>query len=108
MQANIFGEIPLSCLVTAKKKQGLYLDPNRVTDIEVTTKLKPIKIKKSSNTAWLLSPNQKERAYNANAFGSLYKDIRLLVNNGYENDEVKRILKVTDEQIKIATSPTSV
>lgn len=104
MQANIFGEIHLNCLRVPKKKQGLYLDPNRIIDLEVTTKLKPIEIKKSNTTTWLLSPNQKQRAFNANAFGSLYKDIRLLVNNGYENDKVKRILKVSDEQIKIATA----
>ena len=107
MQANIFGEIQLSCLVTPKKKQGLHLDPNRIIDVEVTKKLKPIKIKKTNTTAWLLSPNQKQRAFNANAFGNLYKNIRLLVNNGYENDEIRRLLKVSDEQIKLATSPTN-
>lgn len=104
MQANVFGELQLSCIRTPKKKQGLHLDPNRIIDVEVTKKLKPIKIKKSTTTAWLLSPNQKQRAYNANAFGNLYRNIRLLVNNDYDSDEIKRILKVSDEQIKIATT----
>jgi hypothetical protein len=107
MHANIFGELQLKCIRVKKKKQGFAPDPNMVFDEEVTGKLKPIKIKKASNTAWLTSPNQKQRAYNTNAFGSLYKDIRLLNNNGYEPDEIKRILKVSDEQIKIATTSTT-
>lgn len=104
MHANVFGDLQFKGLYTPKKKQGLHLNPNRIIDVEVTKKLKPIKIKKTNTTAWLLSPNQKQRAFNANAFGNLYRNIRLLVNNDYDNDEIKRILKVSDEQIKLATT----
>jgi hypothetical protein len=99
MQANIFGEIQLNCLVTPKKKQGLKLDPQRVITETVTEPLKPIKITGSNNTYKLsgksrFTPPLKQREIAGDKIEKPKKptyfesQVLLLHKNGFEPLEI--------------------